>query len=325
MPSKKSRSIDRRVTRKVEEAPAEEDPAEEEPVGEDCARNQKLDMVAFCVTCGCNDASQFSNRMLNLRGRFGERTRRCRACVAVQESETTRPAISRWDAAQAVQLNSARGWKAMVESNSIPATAGRQMVLAAAESAQWPADAPRHQDADQAPATVEQQRKKLGRLLGKIGELNRRRSAGDALETTQLAKLGREADVRAELARLQRQQGYVFFAQDEDEEATSDERPRLQSGRDVNSAPGPAQERDAAHRSMAFALSCEEVVAVKRIAEERAAADSVQQPKRKKLKRGRPACKTTTPTASTCVSAPEAAEPLASLMSHFHACRSLYD
>jgi hypothetical protein len=319
MPSKRSRGIDRRVIPRVEE-----EPAEEETVGESEERTStpKLDMVAFCVTCGCNDASLFSKRMLNLRGRFGERTRRCRACVAAQEPGTAKPAIiSRWEAAQAVQLKSAQGWKALVEGDRMAATAGQQTVLAA-EGAQRPDASPELQDAEPAAAAVDdRQRKRLERLLGKIAELKRRLSAGDALEATQLAKLGREADVRAELATLQQQQGYVFFPADEEEqEATADERPQPQSARDVNSE--PTRDREPAHRSMAFALSREESAAVKRVAEEREAANRMQ-PKRKKLKSSK-AAKPTAREREAPLADERSDDPLASLMSHFHACKSLY-
>lgn len=44
-----------------------------------------VDLNAFCVSCHTTDVAAFSRRMLNKRGRHGDRTRRCRACVELAE------------------------------------------------------------------------------------------------------------------------------------------------------------------------------------------------------------------------------------------------
>ena len=113
---KKNRSIDRRVLPKEEaEKPADE--VEEEVVP---SKHAKVDMVAFCVACGCNDAAQFSRRMLERKGRFGDRTRRCKACVGASEEtqgggskKLPSEIADRWEAAQAAREKSAREWESV--------------------------------------------------------------------------------------------------------------------------------------------------------------------------------------------------------------------
>eukprot|EP00966_Prymnesium_polylepis_P307938 7116618-Prymnesium_polylepis.1 len=60
--------------------------------GDDAAENaanakpKRLDADATeCATCDETDAAMFSSRMLNKRGRHGDRVRRCKACVAASE------------------------------------------------------------------------------------------------------------------------------------------------------------------------------------------------------------------------------------------------
>ena len=117
---KKNRSIDRRVLPKQEEE--EEKPADEEEIVP--SKHVKVDMVAFCVACGCNEASQFSRRMLERKGRFGDRTRRCKACVVASEetqgggsSKLKSEIADRWEAAQAAREKSAQEWESVALAN----------------------------------------------------------------------------------------------------------------------------------------------------------------------------------------------------------------
>lgn len=77
MPKRCRGGLDRRPRQ-----PAE---PEEESMNEDQApaplSQPRVDVVAFCSACGQNDPSMFSRRMLERRGRHGERTRRCRSCI----------------------------------------------------------------------------------------------------------------------------------------------------------------------------------------------------------------------------------------------------
>ena len=65
--------------------------AEDREVAE---RAQLAGLDCFCVTCHTTDPDAFSTRMLNKRGRHGERVRRCRACVAAAEEEEHKAAVA---------------------------------------------------------------------------------------------------------------------------------------------------------------------------------------------------------------------------------------
>jgi hypothetical protein len=43
------------------------------------------DATVLCISCSTTDPACFSHRMLNKRGRHGDRVRRCRACVSAAE------------------------------------------------------------------------------------------------------------------------------------------------------------------------------------------------------------------------------------------------
>ena len=66
------------------EGEGEEDTPTEE--GAPADRHQRLPAGATeCSTCNTTDPAEFSQRMLNKRGRHGDRVRRCRSCVAAAE------------------------------------------------------------------------------------------------------------------------------------------------------------------------------------------------------------------------------------------------
>lgn len=104
----------------------------------------EIDVVAFCASCGCNDPALFSQRMLHRFGRFGERTRRCKQCVAAAEAsgQTNKKLASeianRWEAAQAVQRQSATGWEKIAKQtgsvHAANALADLQVVAAAKQA-----------------------------------------------------------------------------------------------------------------------------------------------------------------------------------------------
>ena len=48
---------------------------------------ERADLTAYCMACGSTDAGAFSARMLNKRGRHGDRMRRCKQCVAVEQAQ----------------------------------------------------------------------------------------------------------------------------------------------------------------------------------------------------------------------------------------------
>ena len=62
-----------------------------------------------CVSCGAEDASAFSKRMLNKRGRHGDRVRRCRACVEAALAAEQREAERRRAAPEGSRERSIRG------------------------------------------------------------------------------------------------------------------------------------------------------------------------------------------------------------------------
>ena len=126
---------------------------------EEEADEEVLDVA--CVACGTTDAKAFSHRMIKRRGRHGDRTRRCLACVA--------------------------------------SGAG----LATDQSASGVAFAAPDAECGSCGGTQDKQRRKLLKALRQIGELKERRDAGVPLENTQLAKIGREAELRSELERLE--------------------------------------------------------------------------------------------------------------------------
>ena len=54
---------------------------------QDRVEQAKVDLAALCMACGTTDAAAFSSRMINKRGRHGDRVRRCRQCVAASEAK----------------------------------------------------------------------------------------------------------------------------------------------------------------------------------------------------------------------------------------------
>lgn len=134
--------------------------------------------VACCVACGTTDAASFSARMLNKRGRHGERCRRCRTCVAAQEELEQRQAHER--RSTAVQL--ASGGDADGSLAVDPATQ---------ETAQ--------------ESVLEKRRKKVLKALRQIEELRAKQAAGLALEATQHEKMARQSDLQAELQLILRE------------------------------------------------------------------------------------------------------------------------
>ena len=116
-----------------------------------------------CVVCGTTDSSLFSTRMLHVRGRYGERVRRCKACVSAAEEEERAAAAER-----------------------------RRLSVQSASSATF--------DAAEDPSKVaERKRRKLLKALRSVEEIKAMHAAGEPLERTQLEKLEREAALRAEL------------------------------------------------------------------------------------------------------------------------------
>lgn len=153
--------------------PESESEVEEEHEAESAPH---VDLVAFCVSCSTNDPAAFSKRMLNKRGRHGDRVRRCRACVSAAE-EAEREAVKSAATSEMGQREEAQ-------------TAQESRAAAAPESRAG------------AEEELERRRKKLLKALRQIDELKQRRAAGHTLEKTQEQKIAREAALQAELALL---------------------------------------------------------------------------------------------------------------------------
>ena len=207
---KRNRSIDRRPQRK-EEAPEEgEDNGNAEDLTPD--RRAPVDVVAFCATCGCNDPAEFSKRMLQRQGRFGERTRRCKACVAASEAEgqTSQKLSSeiadKWEAAQAKQRQSASGWERAAK--AISKQVEEQMMQAREEKEEG------------------KKRKRLLKQLSSIADLKERLADGEPLEATQRDKIARESSIEAELMALDEEDGGGDLEQTASSAAVSVKRPR---------------------------------------------------------------------------------------------------
>jgi hypothetical protein len=120
----------------------------------------------LCVCCGTTELSAFSHRMLKRRGRHGERTRRCLACVEKDAQPDARTAAA----------------------------------CSACGAAVTPGDA---YCAACAGGASEKQRKKLLKALRQVEELKQRLDGGEPLEQTQLEKIAREAEMRAQLELMQ--------------------------------------------------------------------------------------------------------------------------
>lgn len=200
---KRKRSIDRRG-----HADESGDDGEQSDVDAAVERAPAVDMVAFCVACGCNDASQFSRRMLERKGRFGDRTRRCKACVAAStdaESSAKRPSevASKWEAAQLLQQRNAVGWEQALTSSR---SGARDVDAANAKGRQLVAEEARKVDLAMQSAgreaRMDKQRKKLQKALRQIVDLKEMAAAGVPLEATQELKIMREAALKAELSEL---------------------------------------------------------------------------------------------------------------------------
>ena len=86
--------------------PESESEVEEEHEAESAPH---VDLVAFCVSCSTNDPAAFSKRMLNKRGRHGDRVRRCRACVEAALAAEQREAERRRAAPEGSRERSIRG------------------------------------------------------------------------------------------------------------------------------------------------------------------------------------------------------------------------
>ena len=220
---KRNRSLDRRTIPKEEPTPEEISdlaaPIEKAP---------PIDVVAFCVDCGCNDAAAFSKRMLERKGRFGDRTRRCRECVARSELEgesgAKRPSevANAWEAAQARQQANAQAWEAAsineetggrdvnkanktAERNIANVTVEVEKEMMTSSSLAEVADTmlPEPPAAAVAPTDVERQKRKLQKALRHIADLRQRKRRGEVLEATQLRKLARGATFKSALLQLE--------------------------------------------------------------------------------------------------------------------------
>jgi hypothetical protein len=223
---KRNRSIDRRPQRK-EEAPEEgEDSGNAEDLTPD--RRAPVDVVAFCAACGCNDPAEFSKRMLQRQGRFGERTRRCKACVAASEAEgqTSQKLSSeiadKWEAAQAKQRQSASGWERAAKATSVEAANAQSGLLVRAISKQV------EEQMMQAREEKEEgkKRKRLLKQLSSIADLKERLADGEPLEATQRDKIARESSIEAELMALDEEDGGGDLEQTASSAAVSVKRPR---------------------------------------------------------------------------------------------------
>ena len=126
---RRNKQIDRRLISKAGEREEQDEEASKAPE----PPPPEVDVIAFCSSCGTNDARQFSKRMLERRGRHGDRTRRCMACVdaghfpqaaptdafmptsvlsSAVRDKVERTASSRWAAAEADRERRARDYAA---------------------------------------------------------------------------------------------------------------------------------------------------------------------------------------------------------------------
>lgn len=119
----------------------------------------------LCICCGTTEPGAFSHRMRKRRGRHGERTRRCLACVEKEAQPDTQTAAS---CTCGATVDPGEAWCA--------ACAG---------------------------GSHEKQRKKLLKALRQVEELKQRLGDGERLEQTQLEKIAREVEMRAQLEQLQ--------------------------------------------------------------------------------------------------------------------------
>lgn len=233
--------VDRRPrTRDAEEQVQEEAEDEPPPARE---REPPVDVVAFCSACGTNDASLFSKRMLERRGRHGDRTRRCRECIegghfgdsngqpdifvptSVLHSalavKSTASAPSRWEAAEEAAKQSARSYKAVqAAAHASRAVHDKQ---AQARSLVSDHEAAVHGAGDETggAADIERQRRKIRKALRLISELKERRASGEKLEASQELKISRENALRSDLRSLE--EGYVFLMPGKEEEEDESE------------------------------------------------------------------------------------------------------
>ena len=223
---KRNRSIDRRPQRKEEPPEEGEDNGNAEDLTPD--RRAPVDVVAFCAACGCNDPAEFSKRMLQRQGRFGERTRRCKACVAASEAEgqTSQKLSSeiadKWEAAQAKQRQSASGWERAAKATSVEAANAQSGLLVRAISKQV------EEQMMQAREEKEEgkKRKRLLKQLSSIADLKERLADGEPLEATQRDKIARESSIEAELMALDEEDGGGDLEQTASSAAVSVKRPR---------------------------------------------------------------------------------------------------
>ena len=172
MARKRARFSDSRV---VNEASGDALP----PAAESVEVEPEIDMVAFCVSCGTNDPSVFSKRMLHKRGRHGDRVRRCRACVNAAEQAELQKA-----AEPAISTSSP------CADCGVPLDSGSEHLLCVACGM------------SAVEQSNERQRKKLLKMLRQIEELKMKRASGIPLEQTQLQKIEREATLQEELLRM---------------------------------------------------------------------------------------------------------------------------
>lgn len=95
--------------------------------------------TVMCVSCGCTERGAFSKRMLERRGRFGERTRRCKSCVAAVEHEGPAQPLGvpdRWAAAQLVKEKNTQSWKTVLACEGLlAANAEAERAVATAHAA----------------------------------------------------------------------------------------------------------------------------------------------------------------------------------------------
>eukprot|EP00928_Gymnodinium_smaydae_P041702 TRINITY_DN28187_c0_g1_i1.p1 TRINITY_DN28187_c0_g1~~TRINITY_DN28187_c0_g1_i1.p1 ORF type:complete len:273 (-),score=37.38 TRINITY_DN28187_c0_g1_i1:186-1004(-) len=193
-----------------------------------------------CTSCGEEDPSAFSRRMLNRRGRFGERTRLCRSCVGGQDASTLHTTGDTLAGTAGSATASSAG---KLHGNDKKIAKLRTTLRRIQEFKQQRADGVRldfaqaeqitrepeylatlralgsdfSMDGAQASSTQdvcggaplpadkaerEKRRQKVDKALRQINELKERRSKGQRLEKTQEEKIGRERVLRAELLQL---------------------------------------------------------------------------------------------------------------------------
>jgi len=320
----KRRGVDRRPRQ-----PTTVEELEDQEEVQHIEREPKVDsFVAYCVACGTNDANAFSNRMLERRGRHGDRTRRCKDCTKVgalgeqvaeatdifvptsvlhsavaEQGKATSAAPSRWEAAEAAREQIARSYaaasaaaQASHAAHAAQAAQAAQAAHGAAQAANEAPLAPPSQDGV-APgsADVERRRRKIRKALRLIAELKQRHASGAALEASQQLRINREAELRSELANLEN--GYVFLMEAQEAPAPG----RSSASAAKQAAKRPRVDYDETHMSATFAVD---------------SLDAGRNSQRKKLK-GAAKTKATT---QAKIESPVFAD----LLSHMQSVRSLY-